>query len=236
MPIRRPVFTIARRAIGVATLLALVAIARYPGGTMLDHSSPGYSFFHNFLSDLGMTVAHGGQPNALGSILFILSLCILVVAVGGCLVGLVRLYSDPPRARAFARAAGVVGLLVCASFIGVAVTPENRMLGLHMKFTLFAFRAFPAVSLLLVFASLYSDLFPRRVAVAWALLTVLLATYVGVLTWGPALTTPEGLTIQVTAQKVIAIVAVSTFVYLSFEADRAVGTLARSSLRSRPPR
>ena len=96
------------------------------------------------------------------------------------------------------------------------------MLGLHMKFTLFAFRAFPAVSLLLVFASLSSDLFPRRVAVAWALLTVLLAAYVVVLTWGPALTTPEGLTVQVTAQKIIAIVAVSMFVYLSFEADRAV--------------
>src|SRR5437868_12238623 len=148
---RRPVFTIARRAIGLATLLAIVAIVRYPGGTMLDHSTPGYSFFHNFLSDLGMTVAHDGRPNALGATLFVLSLCIVVAGVGGCLVGLVRLYAASPRSRTFALAAGAIGLLVCASFIGVALTPENRMLGLHVKFTLFAFRAFPAVTLLLVF-------------------------------------------------------------------------------------
>src|SRR5438045_8307484 len=108
-------------------MLAIVAIVRYPGGTMLDHSTPGYSFFRNFLSDLGMTVAHDGQPNALGASLFILSLCIVVVGVGGCLVGLVRLYAGSPRSRTFALAAGVIGLLVCASFIGVAVTPEDRM-------------------------------------------------------------------------------------------------------------
>ena len=216
---RRSLFEVARRAIALATLLALVAIARYPGGTMLDHSTSGYSFFHNFLSDLGMTVAHDGQSNALGSTLFILSLCILVAGVGGCLVGLVRLYSESPRSRTFARLAGVIGLLVCASFIGVAVTPENRMLGLHVQFTLFAFRMFPTVTLLLVFATLASDQFPRRVAIAWALLTVALAAYVVVLTWGPALTTPSGLVTQVAAQKIIAVVAVSTFVYLSFEAE-----------------
>jgi hypothetical membrane protein len=221
MPTGRSPFKVARRAIAVATLLALVAIARYPGGTMLDHSASGYSFFHNFLSDLGMTLAHDGQPNALGSTLFILSLCILVAGVGGCLVGLVRLYSESPRSRAFARVAGVVGLVVCASFVGVAITPENRMLGLHVKFTLFAFRVFPIVTLLLAFATLASDQFPRRLAVAWALLTVALAAYVVVLTWGPGPKTPEGLIIQVTAQKIIAVVSVSTFVYLSFEAERA---------------
>ena len=63
------------------------------------------------------------------------------------------------------------------------------------------------------------DLFPRRVAVVWGLLTVALAAYVVVLTWGPGLTTPEGLVTQVTAQKIIAIVSMSTFVYLSFEVE-----------------
>jgi hypothetical membrane protein len=229
MPARRSLFKLARRAIALGTLLAIVAIARYPGGTMLDHSTSGYSFFHNFLSDLGMTVAHDGQPNTLGSTLFISSLCLLVVGGGGCLVGFVRLYSESPRSRTFARIAGVIGLVVCASFIGVAVTPENRMLGLHVKFTLFAFRVFPAVTLFLVFATIASDLFPRRVAFVWGLLTVVLAAYVVVLTWGPGLTTPEGLVTQVTAQKIIAIMSMSTFVYLSFEAENRQLAIAISS-------
>jgi hypothetical protein len=103
------------------------------------------------------------------------------------------------------------------------------MLGLHVKFTLFAFRMFPIVTLLLVLATLASDQFPQRVVIAWGLLTAALAAYVVVLTWGPGLTTPEGLVTQVTAQKIIAIVSISTFVFLSFEAERRQSAIAISS-------
>ena len=218
----RTIFTLARWAVGVATLLAVAAMSRYPGGTLLDHSTGSYSFFNNFLSDLGMTVAYSGQRNRVGAILFILSLSVVVTGLGACLIGLVGLYSEAPRPRRFARAAAGVGLLVCGAFIGVALTPEDRMMGVHVSLTLLAFRAFPVASLLLVFASLASSTFPRRMAIAWALLTVMLVAYVAGLSWGPALSTSAGLTFQVAAQKIVVIVAVSTFVYLSIEADRVV--------------
>jgi hypothetical protein len=217
---RRTVFTLARWAVGSATLLAVAAMSRYPGGTLLDHSTRHYSFFNNFLSDLGMTVAYSGQRNRLGAILFTLSLSIVVTGLGACLIGLVGLYSEAPRSRRFARVAVGVGLLVCGAFIGVALTPEDRMMGVHVKLTLLAFRAFPVASLLLVFASLSSNAFPRRMAIAWAFLTMMLIAYVAVLSWGPALSTPGGLRFQVAAQKIVSIGAVGIFVYLSIEADR----------------
>src|SRR4029077_7382755 len=104
----------------------------------------------NFLSDLGMTVAYDHRANVIGATLFALSLVILVVALGGCLFGLVRLYSTSYRGRSFARAAAAVGLFVCAAFAGVAVTPENRVMDLHLGATLLAFRAFPVLSFLLL--------------------------------------------------------------------------------------
>jgi hypothetical membrane protein len=224
---RLTTFTVARWAVAIALALATGSMVLYPGGTLLDRSSVGYSASHNFLSDLGMTVAYAGQTNSRGALLFVLALVIVVLGLGGCLVGFIRLYSDAPRARRLARAAGVVGILVCAAFVGVAVTPENRVMALHVRFTLFAFRVFPLLSALLALASLYSNGVPRRVAVAWAALTAILAAYVVVLGWGPSPRTADGLVFQVAAQKIVTVAAVSFFVYLSIEADRVLGMRRR---------
>ncbi len=213
-------FTRARWAAAIATILAIVSAFHYPGGTFRDHSTRGYSFFHNFLSDLGMTVAHDGEPNRLGAILFTTALLLLVVGIGGALVGLVRLHAAAPRARPFALFAGVIGIAVCLCFAGVALTPENRILGLHIIMTKAAFRLFPLVPLFLFVASLRFSTFPAGVRAAWLFLTVMLAGYVWVLDFGPRVSAPGGLVTQVTAQKIIAITVVATFVYLSLEAER----------------
>ncbi len=213
-------FARVRWAALIATILAIVAALRYPGGTYNDHSTRGYSFFENFLSDLGMTVAHNGEPNRLGGALFVVALLVLVVGLGGSLVGFMRLHSEAPGSRPLARAAGLVGLLVCVCFAGVALTPYNRFFGLHIFFTRAAWRLFVLVPLLLFAASLRSDTVPRGIRSAWLFLTVMLAGYVWVLDFGPRVSAPGGLVTQVTAQKIIAIVAILTFVYLSVVAER----------------
>ena len=223
MTMHRSVFARGRWAVAIAVALAIGSMLRYPGGTALDPASRGYSLWRNFLSDLGMTVAWDRRPNALGAALFVASLGILVLGLGGCLVGVVRVYSTSNSARRFARAAAAVGLSLCAAFVGVAVTPENRVMSLHVGVTLFAFRTFPILSLLLLLATLHSGVFPRGVSIAWAALTAVLTAYVAVLGWGPSLTTANGLTFQVVAQKIVVVVALSVFVYITVEADRVIG-------------
>ena len=215
-------FTHGRWAAGIAGILAAIAMLRYPGGTFRDHSTRGYSLSHNFLSDLGATVAHNGQPNAAGTALFIASLTILVFGMGGCLVGLIRLYSRNAATRRLALAAGTVAVVVCASFIGVAVTPEDRMLALHIQLTKLAFRAFPLVTLLMAIASRIDQDIPTRVTVGWAVLTVILAGYVVILDWGPSTRTPSGLVVQVVAQKVVTVSAVLLIVFQTFAAERGL--------------
>jgi len=117
-----------------------------------------------------------------------------------------------------------VGFLACAAFVGVAVTPENRVMSLHIEMTLLAFRIFPILALLFFLASVSSETFPRRVSVVWAALTVVLTAFVGVLGWGPSLETVGGLEFQVVAQKFVAIVAVVAFLIITVEADRALAT------------
>lgn len=221
-------FTHGRWAAGIAGILGVAAMLRYPGGTFRDHSTRGYSLAHNFLSDLGMTVAHNGQPNGLGTVLFVVSLTTLVLAMGGCLAGLVRRYARVPESRTLARAAGVVALVVCASFIGVAATPEDRALSLHITLTRLAFRAFPLVALLMALASRANPAIPRRVTIGWVALTVVLAGYVVMLDFGPSTRTASGLVAQVVAQKIVTVAAVLGIVFQSYEADRHAAAVAES--------
>src|SRR5207302_10921367 len=104
------------------------------------------------LSDLGATVTYGGARNYLGATLFVLSLGLGVAGFGACLVGLTRLYAVTPTARRLVRAAAAVGAVVCVMFLGVALTPEDRLLGWHVWFACWAFRLFPVVALLIAIA------------------------------------------------------------------------------------
>jgi hypothetical protein len=202
--------------------LAFGSMMLYPGGTARERSTVGYAPSQNFLSDLGMTVAYNGQTNRIGALCFVSSLVILVIALGGCLWQFLVFYSSEPRPRRFARAAGVAGVVVCLAFTGVAITPENRVMALHMTVTLLAWRVFPFVSLFLTVASLRSSVVPPRVAIAWAILTMILAAYVVILGWGPALTTVDGLRAQVVVQKIVAATVVAIFLYLSVEGNRVL--------------
>src|SRR3954452_18896426 len=126
----RIVFRLTRWAFLVAAALTGVAMLLYPGGTFLRPASPGYSFFHNSLSDLGSTVAWGGQANR-GSWFHLAASLILVVAGSACFAALIRVYSSSPRARGLARVAGGLLLLAAAGLTGAALSPPDRHAALH---------------------------------------------------------------------------------------------------------
>src|SRR5258708_6886903 len=138
-----------RLALVGAVVLTGASIALYPGGTFLDGSTRGYSFAHNFLSDLGSTAALNYQRNLTGAILFGLAVVLAVFTLGACTVATVRVLSSATVARAFARFAAAAAVLVCVGFLGVAVTPEDRLMGLHLAFAVVANHSFPVVTTLL---------------------------------------------------------------------------------------
>ncbi len=219
------IFSLTRGAVVVAAALAIASMLCYPGGTPLDATTSHYDIIQNFLSDLGMTVSYGGHSNRLGATLFIASVSIIVLALGVCLVIFVRTLARTPAARRLMRLAALIGTLACVALIGVAATPENRMMGLHIEFTRWAFRAFPIVTILFAFATLSDTRFRRRAAAGWILLTLALAVYVAVMQWGPAMTSASALATHVIAQKLIVLIGLVGLGFETFELERA---LARS--------
>ena len=60
-------------------IFQVLGMASYPGGTIHDLSTIGYSFTSNFFSDMGAYQARNGEPNYLSMIFFSISL----ILVGG---------------------------------------------------------------------------------------------------------------------------------------------------------
>jgi len=193
-----------RIALLVAVALIGTSITLYPGGTFLDESTHGYSFTHNFLSDLGGSVAFNYQRNQVGAILFGLAMVLGVFALGTCIVASVRVLSAVARARPFARLGAVTAVLVCVGYLGVAVSPQDRLMGLHQAFSLTAVHAFPVLTMVLATATMRDNRFRRRAAVGWVVLSLVLAGFLAVGHFGPGVQTEHGLTVQVLAQKVMA--------------------------------
>ena len=197
-----------RIALMVAVALIGTSITLYPGGTFLDESTHGYSFTHNFLSDLGGSVAFNYQRNLVGAVLFGLAMVLGVFALGACIVANVRVLSAVARARPFARLAAVAAVLVCVGYLGVAVSPQDRLMGLHQAFSLTAVHAFLVLTMLLAAATMRDNRFRRRATVGWVVLSLVLAGFLAVGHFGPGVQTEHGLTVQVLAQKVMASAAI----------------------------
>lgn len=197
------VFARARLSMVVAVVLGGIAMLLYPGGTVMDRTTEGYSFSENFLSDLGMTVAYDGQPNRAGAVLFVVSLLVLLLGLGGALLALLRQYSAAPAARRFAIVAGAIALVACLSFVGVAFTPENSAMSLHVWFTRFAFFMLPFAALFVVLAARASGRATAREVAIWEALCVALAAYAALLQWGPPFGNGPAVVTYVLAQKAI---------------------------------
>jgi hypothetical protein len=217
-------FDLVRRTQGIvtaATAIAVAAALRYPGGTALDTTTSGYSLSGNFLSDLGMTVAYNHEPNRLGAAFFVISVLLLVVGLGSVVGVIARFLALDAESRRWARLAAVALLGACVAFAGVAVTPENRLMVLHVGFTQWGWRITPAVALFLAFASRHNTRLRQRAALAWFGAALLLGAYATLLSWGPRVAQPDGLVVQVISQKAATIVVVASLLIAVAEIERA---------------
>lgn len=61
-------------------VLAVIAMALYPGGHIYDLNSIGYSFSQNYFSDMGHSVSLSGEDNLLSRITFVVSMLFFMLA------------------------------------------------------------------------------------------------------------------------------------------------------------
>ena len=184
-------------------VLTLIAMLTYAGGSVDNPSTRGYTFTHNFLSNLGMTVAESGRPNWISAILFFIALGIAGAALIIFFILFRRLFQNTHLQLALAMIGSALGVLAGISFMGIAFAPADIARPAHILFVTWAFRLFPLAVLFYLPVMFMDRRYPKLYAWVFTLFCLMLIGYYLLLTKGPSVTSPQGLVIQVVGQKII---------------------------------
>ena len=193
---------------GLFVLLTVIAMFTYPGGLYTGELTSHYDFFHNFFSDLGRIHVEGGKSNLVSAVLFCLALSIAGIGLIFFFIAFRQFFKNDRVGNVVSAVGTMIGVISGVCFIGVAFAPYDLLLDIHFQFVLWAFRTFFfAVSIYayLVFRQSY---YPHRYGWIFAAFAIFLAAYIGLLEFGPKASTPSGLVIQATGQKVIVYVSI----------------------------
>ena len=108
----------------VFTIGIVISMYYYPGGNIHDPLQTGYSFTHNFLSDLGGMNARSGESNIVSSYIF--NACMISFIFGGIAFLFVPGLFKHDRTNYYLAIVGSIFFVMGACFFaGVGFTPHD---------------------------------------------------------------------------------------------------------------
>ena len=134
----------------------IIASFFFPGGNIHDPNQVGYSFSHNFLSELGGYITFAGDINNVSSFFFNTALfCFLLVGISSFFIP--SLFRENKTSYVCAYIAAVLFFIGMVFFAGVALTPHDLYREAHAFFAINAFRWLIPASAFFVIAFFLSD-------------------------------------------------------------------------------
>ena len=187
----------------------------YPGGNIHDPLQIGYSFTHNFLSDLGGIKARSGESNIISSYVF--NVCMISFLLGGIAFLYVPGLFKNDRTNYYLAITGSMFFFLGACFFaGVGFTPYDLHFKQHVFFALNGFRLMVPAGIFYLIVLLRS---PIKNSYSLVTLFFLLSTLAYVLYQifaDSPLISMEAMIRQATMQKLITFVHLLSIFSLSF--------------------
>jgi len=197
-------------------IAVIIASYFYPGGNIHDSTQLGYSFTHNFLSDLGGLESHSGEGNIISSIFFNLSM-LLFFLIGISFLFVPILFKENKPNFILAIIGSSFFFIGSMFFAGVGFTPYDVFFDLHVFFANNIFHCFLITSFFYSIVIFDTDILEKRYAFGYLVFFISILLYVGVLQFGPSVSTGKSeLIFQVVAQKLIVIVFFITVFHQTF--------------------
>jgi len=195
---------IPRIATALFILLQIVGMIVYPGGTLHDISTQGYSFTNNFFSDMGTYAARNGDPNYLSMIIFAFSLTIVGITFSFYYLVLPNVLGEDRINYILAIIGTVFAIGGSICMIGTGLTPSDIVHGPHVFFANNIFHCFLITAFVYTIVIFRSEILKKRYSIGYGLFFISIFAYVGVLQYGPPATAGESeLVFQVVSQKMI---------------------------------
>lgn len=217
---------------GLFVLLTVAAMFTYPGGTFTGELTKGYDFFRNFFSDLGRITVEGGRSNIISAILFFFALSIAGIGLIFFFIAFREFFKSDSPARRWSLLGTILGVATGLCFVGIACAPYDLFFDIHIQLVFWAFRTFLFAVSIYAYVIFRQSEYPRQYGWVFIAFSAFLAAYLGLLEFGPEATTPTGLIIQATGQKVIvyaSIISVMAQSWLAYRFSRSDTDVANIS-------
>ena len=203
-------------------LLNFISILCYPGTTLINPSSKGYSFIYNFFSDLGRTQTFINDVgmhynNFFSAIFFNNSLFLCGVVFVFYYMNVISFFKGSNLYN-FSKIASAFGMVGGVCFIGVGLTPSDFVHDTHVFVTNWAFRFFTINAFLFSYLIIRSDHISNKFSIGYLLFAVFLFIYVFIVEIGgmPAKVSMNDLAYKVVWQKVIVLCFIINSFFQSF--------------------
>ena len=187
-------------------ILNFISMVIYPGGTIIEPETKGYSFFYNFLSNLGESTAKNGEDNIVSAYLFNSSMLILAISYFLFYVSYLRIqlkFNGNKILNFFSLSTIIISLV---SFVLVAVfSADNSTFDIHVFFVKVAFRLLLIHCFIQLFI-VYKSNFSKTMRISSSIFCFMLLIFIIVMEYGPnPFLDNRSLLIQVSSQKMIVI-------------------------------
>lgn len=185
----------------------------FPGGTILDHYTKGYSFFNNFFSELGRWRTHLGETKWISFYCFELALIFHSVAMLVFNLYFLKCTNSKELNSTAYYTALVSGSLFPFLLTGIALTPCDLLLPQHMDFVYAGFGSLVPLSLSYTILIRKHDLLPNKYGNVMLLIVIAISVYILIMKLGP--NPHEVPYVQQTAQKIIVYSMIFCLLYLA---------------------
>jgi magnesium-transporting ATPase (P-type) len=199
-------------------ILPLIAMVFYAGGTMVNPNAPGYTFWENFFSDLGMTKSYSGKDNTVSMIIFIIAWSVWGISIIITALGSPYFFRENSMEKWLSIIGSFFLIITGISIVGVAFTPWDIYYDEHLVFDELTGLFSGIGSILYIFVALHNKDFPNRFTYTWAVMiaagviTLVINNLFGV--WPP--TTTEELMLFTVGQKIRTYIFSACVFYLNY--------------------
>ena len=194
-------------------VLLTIGMLYFPGGTILDHSTKGYGFFSNFISELGRWRSFNGQTQWISFFCFDIALISQAIVMFVFNLSFLSHTNSKQLSKAAYFVALVCGSLFPIMLTGIALTPCDLYLPYHMLCVRIGFAALLPLSLAYTILIRKHHMLPNKYGNVMLSIVVAIALYLVMIFFGP---NPHKVGfVQQTSQKIIVYSMIFSLLYLS---------------------
>lgn len=157
----------------VYVILIFLAMAFYPGGTPTNPNTHGYTFWENYLSDLGRVESFSGKNNIVSMILFTIALTFWGISLIPFFLALRSLFVESKLERILSTIGSILGVIAAICLIGIAYTPADILGLLHIIFVYIGYSSLLYLGVIYSITLFKSKRFSRIFAIIFLFWTII---------------------------------------------------------------